>query len=125
MRLVRFGLVGVLNTAVDLGLYLLLVGFMPLVLANFVSTSCGMATSFCLNRGFTFRSSGSVVRQLLLFVLVTGTGLWVVQPLVISAFSGLGVLGAKLAGMSVGLVWNFVLYHYVVFPLRSSTQVPG
>jgi putative flippase GtrA len=120
VRVVRFGLVGIVNTVVDLVLYVVLVAHLPVVAANFVSTSCGMATSFVLNRGFTFQSEGSVKRQLALFVLVTGTGLWVLQPFVISAASGLGVFGAKLAGMAVGLVWNFSLYRWVVFRVASS-----
>ena len=115
MRVVRFGLVGVLNTAVDFLLYLALAGFLPVLAANFLSTSCGMVTSFVLNRGFTFRSSGPLNRQILLFLLVTGTGLWVIQPLVLFGLASFGAVQAKLAAIGVGMVWNFLLYNSFVF----------
>ncbi|GLZ30458.1 sugar translocase [Lentzea sp. NBRC 105346] len=115
MRVVRFGLVGALNTLVDFALYVVLVGFLPLLAANFVSTSCGMVTSFVLNRGFTFRSSGPLGRQVVLFLLVTGTGLWVIQPLVLFGLAAFGAVWAKLAAIGIGMVWNFALYNSFVF----------
>jgi putative flippase GtrA len=121
----RFGLVGVANTLLDLGVYtvLMLVG-VPMVVANFISTSAGMALSFTLNRNFTFRAkAGDTRTQLILFFAVTATGLWIVQPLMITLLSGffdglpavLAVAGPKLAGLAFNLVWNFTWYSKLVF----------
>ncbi|MET8997816.1 GtrA family protein [Amycolatopsis sp. Hca4] len=120
----RFGLVGVANTLVDaLGYALLVTLGVPLFVANFISTTTGMLLSFTLNRNFTFRAKdGDVRRQALLFFAVTAFGLWVVQAAIIfgvtSAFPGVNVLIPKFAGIVVGLVWNYVLYHKVVFRHR-------
>ncbi|GAA3664472.1 GtrA family protein [Lentzea roselyniae] len=121
----RFGLVGVGNTLVDLVGYTVLFALgTPLVIANLISTTMGMALSFTLNRSFTFRAAGGgVARQVVLFVLVTGIGLWVIQPLVIlltrDAFAGLpetlAIAVPKFAGICVALVWNYVLYSKLVF----------
>ncbi|MFD9895824.1 GtrA family protein [Amycolatopsis sp. NPDC059027] len=117
----RFGLVGVANTLLDaLGYALLVTLGVPMFVANFLSTSAGMALSFTLNRSFTFRAKdGNVRRQAILFFAVTAFGLWVIQALVImavtKAFPGVHVLVPKAAGIAVGLVWNYVLYHQVVF----------
>jgi putative flippase GtrA len=126
----RFGLVGVANTLVDLVAYTVLVAAgLPFYPANLISTSAGMALSFTLNRTFTFRAAGGDLRtQAVLFVLVTAAGLWLVQPLVITLcagpFRGLSgvaaIVGPKLAGLAVGLVWNYTLYHRFVFRHRGS-----
>jgi putative flippase GtrA len=125
----RFAIVGVANTAVDAIGYALLYSVVgvPLFAANFASTSAGMLLSFTLNRNFTFRAKdGDVRRQALLFFAVTAFGLWVVQALVIfgvtKALPGVNVFVPKFAGIAVGLVWNYVLYHKVVF--RPHTEEP-
>jgi putative flippase GtrA len=123
----RFALVGVVNTAIDFVLFglLSLLGT-PLLVANFVSTSCGMTFSYLANRSWTFRSAASVRRSLAPFLLVTATGLWLVQPVVIALVarvltdSGLGVdlrtiWIPKAAAIGVGMVWNFAWYRWVVF----------
>ncbi|MCU1475122.1 MAG: sugar translocase [Amnibacterium sp.] len=120
-----------LNTLIDLATYLLLrqVG-LQILAANFISTSAGMAFSYVANHRFTFRPlPGAPVRRrrrLLLFLLVTGTGLWLLQPVVIvavthwleSPLSGseaLVPLIAKVCAIAVGLIWNYTLYSRVVF----------
>lgn len=132
-EVLRFGLVGVVNTGIDLGLYVLLhsVGT-PLLLANLVSTTAGLTFSFVANRLFTFsaRPSGSAGRQLLLFVVCTGIGLWVIQPLVligmdrllagVGAWGDLRTLLGKLVAIAFGMVWNWTVYNRIVFRTRRS-----
>jgi putative flippase GtrA len=132
LEILRFGLVGVANTGIDLGLYFLLqASGSPVLLANLISTTAGLTFSFVANRLFTFRArpaGGSAVRQMLLFLVCTGIGLWVVQPLVLvgmgrllEGFATLGdlrILIAKLAAIAIGMVWNWTLYNKVVFRTR-------
>lgn len=128
---VRFGIVGIGNTLVDvLGYALLATLGVPVFVANFISTTVGMLLSFTLNRNFTFRAKdGDVRRQAVLFFVVTAFGLWVVQFLVITLvnhlFPGINLLVPKGAAIVVGLFWNYLLYHYVVFRHRPVTPVPG
>jgi putative flippase GtrA len=134
---VRFASVGVLNTAVDFGVYVALftAGMSP-VPANFISTSTGLAVSFLGNSRYVFRSAESSVRQVVLFVVTAGIGIWLIQPLVITAVtavatsSGLeasALVGAvaKLAAIAVAAVWNYALYSRVVFRRRSRTGSDG
>ena len=128
---VRFGIVGIGNTLVDaLGYALLATLGLPVFVANFLSTTAGMLLSFTLNRNFTFRAKdGDLRRQALLFFGVTAFGLWVVQFFVIwlvsRLFPGVNVLIPKGAAIVVGLFWNYLLYHYVVFRHRPVNPVPG
>ncbi|SDC07054.1 Putative flippase GtrA (transmembrane translocase of bactoprenol-linked glucose) [Geodermatophilus telluris] len=137
-RLLRFGLVGLVNTGIDLGLYVGLrsVG-VGLLGANAVSTTAGLLFSFAANGSFTFgdRAGGSRLRTAALFLLTTGVGLWVLQPLVIAGVGhllrtwGAGdwwpavpvlALAPKLAGIAVGVVWNYLAYDRLVFRVAGS-----
>lgn len=126
----RFLLVGGINTLIDFGLLLGLVHLgTPTLIANTISTGLAFCVSFFANRSYTFKAtSGSLPRQMGLFVAVTLFGLWVLQPIVIWAVSPLlttwfgswvgdtGVLLlAKVAATCITLVWNYVLYARVVF----------
>jgi putative flippase GtrA len=83
-RLVRFGLVGVVNTTSYVGLYLLLLQLvLPYLLAHVVAFLVSMVGSYFLNCRFTFRTRPTL-RKFLLFPLsnvtnfvVTSTGLYV------------------------------------------------
>jgi putative flippase GtrA len=125
---VRFGLVGVINTAVDFAVLNLLAGVfgLPLFLSNIGSTTVAMLTSFGLNKKAVFPgSSNSGRRQFILFIVVTLIGVWGVQGGVLALVHYLlqptgwqePVIRnlAKLAGICVGLVWNYLMYSRVVF----------
>lgn len=141
LEVVRFGGVGVINTCLDLSVYFLLqLAGVPFLLANLVSTATGLGFSFAANRFFTFRArpSTSARKQALLFLVCTGVGLWVVQPVMIFAvgqmLTGAGVqpelriLLSKLAAIACGMVWNWTLYNKVVFraanPVESTLMDP-
>jgi len=137
-QVARFLSVGVANTLIDIVIYtcLALAG-VPILLANFISTSAGMTFSFAANSRFTFRTRPSsrraLLRQVVSFLVVTGVGLWALQPLVIIAVTPLIetvtsttsviLVASKLAGIVVGLVWNYVGYRLVVFAPGGTTAV--
>ncbi len=127
-----FAVVGVVNTAIDTSLFLLLHGLLGLLIANVVSTSCGMTFSFVANGRFTFKKSLSAARALR-FVAVTGTVLWLIQPVIITLAqhvidaAGHGsadgaLLAAKLVGVGACIVINFVAYQIVVWPEAERTS---
>lgn len=130
----RFASVGVLNTAVDFGLYVALfaLGMSP-VPANFISTSAGLAVSFLGNSRYVFRTSGPTARQVALFLVTAGIGIWLIQPVVIVAvtaaatsagFTTSWLVGAaaKFVAIGVAAVWNYYLYSRVVFRRSRSRQ---
>lgn len=126
-QLLRFGLVGGVNTALDFGLLFILkfIG-VPVELANIMSTGTAFVFSFFANKKYTFKSTGSnVMREIILFIVVTLTGLWVLQTLVINLLhqpltslvgnDDMGLFVAKLLATLVSLTWNYLLYSRVVF----------
>lgn len=123
----RFGTVGAANTAIDFGLLFILRALgLPVISANVISTTAAFCFSFFANKKYTFRSKGgNLKRQIVLFVIVTLFGLWVLQnavmQLVLLPLSGLGLssetslLIAKAIATLVSLVWNYIMYSRVVF----------
>lgn len=130
----KFATVGVVNTVVDFGAFVVLssLGVIPIV-ANLVSTAMGMAVSFIANRRFVFAPTGRVRREAILFFVVAGTGVWLIQPLIIvaalrvlshgdSSASPVVFAVAKVMAIAVAAVWNFFLYKHVVFGNHSSSE---
>lgn len=124
-RIVRFGMVGLCNTALDFFLFTGLVYGMAMAVpaANVLSYGCGILNSFILNRRWTFedRAGGSVLwRRFVLFLLVNVLGL-IFSTLLVTWLSG--VLPEALApealakALSVPLVfvWNYAASRHIVF----------
>jgi putative flippase GtrA len=74
-QLLRFLLVGVLNTLVDAGLYLALTRWLGLAavpaLAKCLSYGGGTLNSFYWNRTWTFKSADRATRSLLPFIVIS------------------------------------------------------
>jgi len=124
---IRFGIVGVANTALDFLILFILVGLgLDKIPANYISTSIAFIFSFFVNKKFTFKStSGNVKKQFAVFVVVTIIGLWVIQPLVITGVgwvltptgwtSGVILFAAKIVATVASLIWNYLFYSRLVF----------
>ena len=132
-RVLRFGTVGVINTAIDVIIFYSLhkLGF-AIILANIISTSVALGVSLILNKKFTFKHHGLFgIKHVTRYVLITLVGLWVLQPIVIYLvvslssdhlagisflnFSVSAVLIGKLCATVVTMIWNYVLYGKLVF----------
>jgi putative flippase GtrA len=114
--------VGVVNTLLDLGLFLLLHDTLGIVLANFVSTSAGMTFSFVVNGLVTFGAGRLTLRHAVLFLATTGVVMWALQPVFIHLFlqvvDELFVVKVLSIGVSFGA--NFAAYRYVVWPATTT-----
>lgn len=125
----RFGLIGGLNTLLDFGLLFAFSSLfgIPRGFANVLSTSVAFVFSFFANKKFTFQSSSkeNIVREMVLFTIVTLFGLWVIQGLIIHFLTPvitsfgltetIALLSAKLIATVASLIWNYLLYSRVVF----------
>jgi len=126
-ELVRFSIVGVINTGVDLGLFLLLTrlaGIDPL-LANIFSFTAGAANSFLLNKYWTFGVGGhrwEVATQATRFAVITLLVLSLHEGLLFLLHAQLGApdLPVKVLAIGVGVVVGFVLNKFWAF-----SQVPA
>ncbi len=133
---IRFGAVGIVNTAVDfiVLLMLTLVFGVATSLANIISSSCALITSYVLNKKAVFHGEGGA-RQALLFLVFTLLGIWLVQTTTVVlveqallSFTGTDgksawvLLVAKIAGSVVTLGWNYLWYSRVVFRQPKSKE---
>jgi len=126
-KLTRFMGIGVINTALDFGLlFLLTQAGMQVVAANIISTSIAFIFSFYMNKKYAFKTTNTnVKRELVLFVVVTLFGLWVLQNIVIIALTppimALGIsatvaaVAAKVPATVVSMTWNYLMYDRLVF----------
>lgn len=115
------------NTVLDFGILfgLRALGLNELV-ANIVSTTVSFVFSFFANKKYTFKTSGTNIRrEMILFVVVTLTGLWGLQSLIIwsttpvalaiTGDSSVALLASKLAATVASTIWNYVWYSKLVF----------
>ncbi len=125
---IRFVLVGSANTTIDFSILFILVNLtkLPIFYSNVVSTSVALSFSFIANKRFTFKDKNPDTRkQLIRFLAITLTGLWLVQPIIIGLvgasfhYSKLDeniiLLVGKLSASCFTLVWNYVMYKKFVF----------
>jgi putative flippase GtrA len=111
-RFVKFGLVGVVNTTLDMGVYILLsTGFhVHYVVANIFAFMVAGINSYYLNRRWTFRSTAdNWRREMVKYLIVIGTGFLINEALlyILVEHGSLGKIMAKLVVVAVVLVWNF------------------
>ena len=92
-QVIRFGLVGVVNTVVDYVTFIALTVIFQIPLsrvwmAKYPSSAVGMAVSFVLNRRFVFRATEHRARgQAVRFVTATLIGIFVIQNLLTQLFA--------------------------------------
>jgi len=120
LRAVRFGLVGVVNTLIDLILFSLLVHMagLPVVPANMLSYGTGILNSFVMNRAWTFKhhSRGkALVKSLLVFTGINLLGL-ALSTLLVALFTTLmSPILAKIVSVPLVFVWNYLASRHLAF----------
>ena len=126
-QLLRFGIVGGANTALDFGLLFVFkfIGI-PVEIANIMSTGVAFIFSFFANKKYTFKTTNTnIIREMILFVIITLTGLWGLQTLIIALThnpltqlmgnTDVALLVAKLLATVASLTWNYLFYSKLVF----------
>lgn len=119
-RIIRFAVVGVVNTGIDIGLFSLLfyVAGAPLLLANAVGYLAGATNSFFMNKFWTFsdtRDQGQAHRQYVVFVTLGLVGLGLSSAVVWSLAFLMPEIVAKILSVGVLIVWNFGISRLIVF----------
>jgi putative flippase GtrA len=108
---IKFALVGMLNTGVDVAIFFMLTWLgIPYVAAQVVSYSCGAANSYLLNKVWTFRSCGLSYAEIVRFVVVnlTSLGISVVFLTLLHDKAELGLAAAKGGATVCALAANFL-----------------
>ncbi|MDD9147234.1 MULTISPECIES: GtrA family protein [unclassified Sporolactobacillus] len=120
LRLIKqaaaFGTVGVLNTAVDFIVFVLLTHFFSLfyALAQILSYGAGMLNSYFLNSRFTFSNSAKSKSRFIRFTILN-LAVLLMTLLVMHGLLFLPLYADKLISTLVGLIFNFVLSKFWVF----------
>lgn len=106
----KFALVGLLNTGVDVAIFFLLtwVG-VPYMAAQVVSYTCGATNSYVLNKVWTFRSRGLSSAEILRFAAVNllSLGISVVVLRLLHGTIGLDLTVSKAGATVAALAANF------------------
>lgn len=125
---IKFLGVGSVNTVVDLILFFILANLFSIYapVASIISTGLTLILSFYLNHKFVFQSQKKKRATAIYFVLITLFNVWVVQSSIIWVIvhglenteyfnSHLWTLNllAKIAGVSVSFILNFIGYRYI------------
>jgi putative flippase GtrA len=119
-RIIRFGVVGVANTAIDFALFALLyyVALWPLLAANALAYGVAVINSYVLNKYWTFgdtsRGSTAVLRGLL-FVGLNLVGLLLASAAIWLLAQFLHPLVAKAGSIAVTFIWNYWSNHRFVY----------
>ena len=123
LKAVSFASIGVVNTLVDLGLFLLALEHLTssLIVANVLSWTVAVSGSYAMNSFITFAAESGrrltwrayatfVASQVLGLVANTGT--------LVAAALFMPVLYAKLLAIAAAFIVNFSMSHFVVFRQR-------
>ncbi len=132
-QFVKFSLVGVVNTATSVSVYLVMsrpAGLDPLI-ANAIAFMLAVTVSYNLNKRWTFRDQQrAFVRQYSRFFLISLIGLGLSEVIIYAVHRALGVhdLIAFFTAVGVVMFWNFLANKFWTFrevashPLASPSQ---
>ncbi len=119
-KVVSFGLIGVVNTAVDFGMFS--VGYylfgLPIVVANLISWAFAVTCSYVLNSKITFSIDtrrAFTLRSYLAFLAAQLTGFAANTTTVVIASHFMPVLFGKVLAIGASFLVNFSLSHFLVF----------
>ncbi|MGY5483987.1 GtrA family protein [Paenibacillus sp. ALE2] len=128
LPMIRFGIVGLVNTGVDYIIFMLLAWTgVPVVVAQIISYSCGTANSYILNSKWTFgkqREKNTNKSQLLKFIVINLIVLGITSLLlqVLQTETELPLALGKLIATAAGMIINYIGSRYWVFGFPSRKE---
>ena len=130
LKAASFAMVGVVNTFIDLGIFLAAYNLLqlPLIPANVLAWLVAVSGSYVMNSFITFAAeSGRQLRWRAYgaFVASGVAGVITNTAILVVASYWLPVLAAKLLAIAVSFVVNFSLSHFVVFKARERRVEPS
>jgi putative flippase GtrA len=130
LKAASFAMVGVVNTFIDLGIFLAAYNLLklPLIPANVLAWLVAVSGSYVMNSFITFAAeSGRQLRWRAYgaFVVSGVAGVITNTAILVVASYWLPVLAAKLLAIAVSFVVNFSLSHFVVFRTRERRVEPS
>jgi putative flippase GtrA len=120
LKAMSFASIGVVNTLIDLGLFLLALKYLTasLVVANVLAWTVAVSGSYVMNSFITFAAESGrqlTLRAYLAFVVSQVLGLVAATTTLVLAALVMPVLYAKLLAIVASFLVNFSISHFVVF----------
>jgi putative flippase GtrA len=120
LKAMSFASIGVVNTLVDLGLFLLALKYLTssLVVANVLAWTVAVSGSYVMNSFITFAAESGrqlTPRTYITFVASQVLGLAASTGTLVAAAAVMPVLFAKLLAIAAAFLVNFSMSHFVVF----------
>ncbi|MCM3127127.1 GtrA family protein [Paenibacillus sp. MER 78] len=119
MQALKFLMVGVLNTSIDLAIFFVLsIAGLPILLAQCLSYSCGLVNSYLINRKWTFqRAEKQSMQELLKFIGLNILTLGVVSLLLLElqSLGNQSLTISKVIATTAGILINYLGSRYWVF----------
>lgn len=120
VKAMSFASIGLVNTLVDLGLFLLALKYLTtsLVVANILAWSIAVTGSYVMNSFITFAAESGrrlTAMAYLAFIASQGVGLIAATTTLVLAALVVPVLYAKLLAIGVSFLVNFSISHLLVF----------
>lgn len=118
--MVKFGITGVINTLVDIGVFTLLsvVLGVNVFLGQCCGYAAGMLNSYLVNRTWTFKSCDRFFSLQLIRFIITNLSILAVSLLFLNIFIefiGFGKIIAKIATTCITLLLSFLINRFWVF----------
>lgn len=118
-QFIKFAVVGVSNTAIDIGLLNLLLYFhWNTILANTVAFLIAAVNSFLWNKYWTFGDTkGDWREQLPFYLIIVTVGVGISDAFIyyLSLIFGLDVNIVKILSIGVVFLWNFLAPKFLIF----------
>jgi putative flippase GtrA len=120
LKAMSFASIGVVNTLIDLGLFLLALKYLTtsLVAANVLAWTVAVSGSYVMNSYITFAAESGrllTLKAYIAFVVSQVLGLIAATTTLVVAAMAMPVLYAKLLAIAASFLVNFSISHFVVF----------
>jgi len=121
-NLILYGLIGGTCAMLDFIVYSGLCNIIPFLVANVISTHCGIFCSFFLNRKYNFKVEDNMLRRFFSFYAVGLLGLAISEGLLSLLVNGFSIekLVAKAITIFVVALLQFILNKFITFKVQSN-----
>ena len=117
--MIKFGITGVMNTAVDFIVFMLLSFFgLNAYLSQVIAYSCGMLNSYIINRSWTFKAKGSFFSRQMIRFFAANLLLLLLSVILLCFFTeqmGFIKIVAKLFSTAIIMIVGFIVNRLWVF----------
>ena len=125
-QIIKFGLIGTLNFAVDISIYIFLTRkiFIYYLLAHVIAFLIANLMSFALNKNFAFqdKTNNKIFIKYMKFLGFTVFSLIISAAVLFICVNYLKIFDiyGKIMGTIVAATWNFLMYKFIVFSHKST-----